>query len=329
MQCATARQNDKDGAMALAERASAAGYRAGWLAVRLIPESLARWIFAQIADYLWRRRGKSVRQLEANLRRVQPDATNAQMRALTRAAMRSYLRYWVEAFRLPTMPADRITSGMSVAGAEQTALAHVKAGRGVLFALPHAGNVDLAAAWIMTRGFGQISVIAERLKPESVFRQFMAYRESLGMEVVPHTGGPSPFGVMARRLREGRLVCLVADRDLSAGGVEVEMFGYKARIGAGPAALAARTGAALMPVMLWFEGDGWRGHIYPEIPIPAEGTQAQKVAVMSQQLATVWAAGIAEHPQDWHMLQKVFVDDLDATRLPSAVPGADAGESAA
>jgi KDO2-lipid IV(A) lauroyltransferase len=170
----------------------------------------------------------------------------------------------------------------------------------------------------MTRGFGQISVIAERLKPEAVFRQFVAYRESLGMEVVPHTGGPSPFGVMARRLRAGRLICIVADRDLSAAGVEVELFGEPARIGAGSAALAVRTGAALMPVVLWFAGDSWRGNIYPEIPVPPHGTQAEKVAAMSQQLAAAWQAGIAQHPEDWHMLQKVFVADLDASRLPQS-----------
>jgi KDO2-lipid IV(A) lauroyltransferase len=295
-------------------------YRGGWLAVRLLPESAARWIFTQIADYLWRRRGKSVRQLEANLRRVRPAASEGELRQLTRAGMRSYLRYWVEAFRLPTMPAERVTSGMSVAGEEHTALTHIKAGRGVVFALPHTGNVDLAAAWIMTRGFGRISVIAERLKPEAVFRQFVAYRESLGMEVVPHTGGPSPFGVMAQRLRAGRLVCLVADRDLSAAGVQVELFGEPARIGAGPAALAVRTGAALMPVVLWFADGDWRGHIYPEIPVPPDGTQAEKVSQMSQQLAAAWQSGIGEHPEDWHMLQKVFVADLDENRSPKPSP---------
>jgi phosphatidylinositol dimannoside acyltransferase len=315
--------------MALTDRVLAVTYRVGWLAVRRIPEPAARWAFTRIADYVWRRRGKAVRQLEANLWRVVPGSSDAELRQLSRAAMRSYLRYWLEAFRLPAMPRDRITSGMSVAGQEQTALAHIKAGRGVIFALPHTGNVDLAAAWIMTRGFGQISVIAERLKPESVARRFLAYRESLGMEVVPHTGGPSPFGVMAQRLHEGRLVCIVADRDLSSGGVEVELFGERARIGAGPAALAVRTGAALMPVTLWFVPDGWRARIYPEIPVPADGTPEQKVAEMSQQLAAVWQAGIAEHPQDWHMLQKVFVADLDATRLPQPEPAAAAGDTAA
>jgi phosphatidylinositol dimannoside acyltransferase len=101
-------------------------------------------------------------------------------------------------------------------------------------------------------------------------------------------------------------------------------FGEKARIGAGPAALAVRTGAALMPATLWFTSDGWRGHISPEIAVPSDGTQAQKVATMSQQLASVWQGGIAEHPQDWHMLQKVFVADLDPKRPgqpePTAAP---------
>jgi phosphatidylinositol dimannoside acyltransferase len=313
-------QSDKDGAMALTDRAASAAYKSGWLAVRLLPESAARWVFTQIADTMWRRHGKSVRQLETNLHRVVPGDTEAELRQLSRAAMRSYLRYWVEAFRLPTMSQDRITREMSVGGGEDIALAHIKAGRGVIFALPHTGNVDVAAAWIMTRGFGRISVIAERLKPESVYRQFVAYRESLGMEVVPHTGGPSPFGVMAQRLRQGRLVCIVADRDLSSAGVEVKLFGEKARIGAGPAALAVRTGAALMPVTLWFTPDGWRGWIYPEVPVPADGTQQQKVAAMSQQMAAAWESGIAEHPADWHMLQKVFVPDLDATRLPQPEP---------
>lgn len=303
--------------MTLAERASSAAYRAGWAAVRLIPEPLARWIFTQIADVAWRRQGKSVRQLETNLRRVRPHATEAELRELSRAGMRSYLRYFMEAFRLPTMSEKRITTDMVTTGEEAAALANVQAGRGVIFALPHSGNVDMAAAWVMTRGFGRISVIVERLKPESVFQQFAAYRESLGMEVVPHAGGPSPFGVMAQRLRQGKLICLVADRDLTSAGAEVELFGHAARIGAGPAALAIRTGAALMPVALWFSEDGWRGHIYPEIPVPAAGSTEEKVAEMSQQLADAWQDSIDQHPQDWHMLQKLFVADLDPHRLVS------------
>ena len=104
----------------------------------------------------------------------------------------------------------------------------------------------------------------------------------------------------------------------------MELFGEKARMAAGPAALAMRTGAALMPVTLWFEGEEWSGHIHPEIPVPEAGSPAQKVAAMTQQLAAVWAADIAQHPADWHMLQKVFAADLDAARLPAPQPAATA-----
>src|SRR5262249_58102312 len=108
----------------------------------------------------------------------------------------------------------------------------------------------------------------------SLLERCVAVRECLGSAVVPHSGGPSPFAVMAQRLRAGRLICLIADRDLSRGGVEVELFGEKARVAAGPAALAVQTGAALMPVVLWFEGEQWRGHIHPEIPVPEHGAPA-------------------------------------------------------
>jgi KDO2-lipid IV(A) lauroyltransferase len=113
-------------------------------------------------------------------------------------------------------------------------------------------------------------------------------------------------------------VCLVADRDLTAGGVEVDFFGERARVAASPANLAIQTGAALIPVTVWFEGDDWGAGVHPEIPVPAEGTRKEKAAAMTQQLVDVWEAAIDAHPADWHMLQKVFVADLDAGRLPAS-----------
>ena len=136
------------------------------------------------------------------------------------------------------------------------------------------------------------------------------------MEVLATTGGPHPFGVMAQRLRAGKLVCIVADRDLSDTGVEVDFFGEKALFPAGPALLAIQTGAALMPVACWFEGEAeWGAHIYEEIPIPADGTRKEKAVAMTAALAAVFEQAIREHPEDWHMLQKVFVSDLDPDRL--------------
>jgi phosphatidylinositol dimannoside acyltransferase len=312
----------------LSERLTGFAYQLGWKLICRIPESWARWAFTKVADIAWRRQGPKVQVLEANLRRVlsykyeSPDVDGKELRALSRAALRSYARYWLETFRLQVIPTERILSGMHInAEGEAELFANLKAGRGVVIALPHMGDFEQAAAWVVARGAGSFTTVVERLRPESVYEAFVRFRKGLGMEVLPLTGGVSPFGILAQRLRAGKLVCLVSDRDLKESGVEVEMFGEKARIAA-TAALAVHTGAALLPVATWFEEDDWGAHIYPEIPVPETGTRGEKVAQMSQQLAHVFEAGIAEHPQDWHMLQRVFTADLNPARL--AVPrGAD------
>ena len=305
------------------------GYALGWALVCRIPESWARWAFQFAGDIAWRRQGHGVQRLEANLRRViGPQASGKELRALSRAGLRSYSRYWMEVFRLPVISTERILADTIAVGEEQTAFMHLAAGRGVVFALPHMGNWEEAGAWIIARGAGKFTTVAERLKPESVYQRFLTFRESLGFEVLPATGGNSRFGILAQRLRAGGLVCLPADRDVAGGGTEVEFFGEKARMMGGPAALAVQTGAALMPVTLWYEGDNWVAHIHEEIPVPEGGSRRDKVAVMTQQMARVFEAGIAAHPQDWHMLQRVFVADLDPVRLAAAEAAAAAAEPA-
>jgi len=314
---------DSTGSTRLSERLTGFAYRLGWKLICRLPESWARWAFTRVADIAWRRQGPKVQVLEANLRRVlafkydNPDVDGKELRTLSRAALRSYARYWLETFRLPVISAERILSGMHInAAGEEALFANLKAGRGVVIALPHMGNFEQAGAWVIDRGAGSFTTVAERLRPESVYDAFVRFRQGLGMEVLPLTGGQSPFGTLAQRLRAGTLVCLVSDRDLKATGVEVEMFGEKARIAA-TAALAVHTGAALLPVATWFEGDDWGAHIYQEIPVPEWGTRVEKTAAMSQQLARVFESAIAEHPQDWHMLQRVFTADLDPARLPA------------
>jgi KDO2-lipid IV(A) lauroyltransferase len=158
------------------------------------------------------------------------------------------------------------------------------------------------------------TTVAERLRPESLYDRFVAYRESLGMEVLPHSGGAA-FGTLARRLRAGGLVCLVADRDLSASGVEVEYFGETARMPAGPALLAQHTGALLLPVTLWYgEEPVMHGRIHAPVDVPATGTRVEKTSSMTQALADTFATGIAEHPEDWHMLQRLWLADLEERR---------------
>ncbi len=305
----------------LSERLTGVAYQLGWKVICRFPESWARWVFMAVADIAWRRQGPKVQVLEANLRRAlsyrdeSPEVDGQELRKLSRAALRSYARYWLEVFRLPTIGVQRLVSGMHFRGpGEEQLFANLKAGRGVIVALPHMGNFEQAGAWVIARGAGTFTTVAERLKPESVYESFVRFRQALGFEVLPLTGGSGPFGTLAQRLRAGHLVCLVSDRDLKESGIEVELLGEKARVAA-TAALAVHTGAALMPTATWFDEDGWGACIYPEVPVPASGTRPEKIAAMSQQMADVFTEAIAEHPEDWHMLQRVFTADLDPARV--------------
>ncbi|WP_030765670.1 MULTISPECIES: phosphatidylinositol mannoside acyltransferase [unclassified Streptomyces] len=285
-------------------------YGLGWAGVKKLPEPAAVALGRRIADFAWKRRGKSVLRLESNLARVVPDAGPERLRELSQAGMRSYMRYWMESFRLPTMDPKRFSTDVEFKD-EHLLREALDSGRGVVVALPHLANWDLAGAWAIGHMNAPFTTVAERLKPETLYDRFVAYRESLGMEVLPHSGGAA-FGTLARRLRSGGLVCLVADRDLSASGVEVDFFGSTARMPAGPALLAQQTGAVLLPATLHY-GDTPKmyGRIHPEVAVPEAGTRTDKTTVMTQAVADAFASGIAEHPEDWHMLQRLWLDDLE------------------
>ncbi|QXJ20102.1 phosphatidylinositol mannoside acyltransferase [Actinomadura graeca] len=285
-----------------------AAYALGWTVVRKMPERAARLAFTALADRTWHRHGAGVRQLERNLCRVLGKrGVDDEVRVLSKKVLRSYFRYWLEVFRLPEYDRERILGRMRVTG-EKKIFTNLDAGRGVILALPHMGNYEHAGAWLVHNGH-PFTTVAERLRPESLFDRFVEFREGLGMEVLAHRGA-SAFGLMARRLRAGRPVCLVVDRDLTATGVDVEFFGATARMPAVAAALAVQTGAALIPVTLWYEGEYWAARVHEEIPVPDEGVRQERIQAMTQEMARVFEEGIAAHPEDWHMLQKVWVEDL-------------------
>jgi KDO2-lipid IV(A) lauroyltransferase len=295
-----------------------AAYAAGWAVVRGMPEWMARRQFDAIADTVWVRSGPSVRRLQSNLARVVPEASDRELRSLTRHGVRSYLRYWCEVFQLPSMQREDVVSRSQVVGDERIRTA-VAAGKGMILSLPHTGNWDQAGAWLTGTGV-PFTTVAERLKPESLFERFVAFRESLGMEVIPLTGGEQPpFAILADRLRSGGSLCLLADRDLTVNGIEVEFFGEPARMPAGPAALAHDTGAALLPVTLHYpDRRHWGITIHEQVRVPETGDRASKIQAMTQQVAIAFQSAIAAHPQDWHMLQRVWTADLDVSRLPAA-----------
>lgn len=295
------------------DRATDLGFGAAWAAVRYMPAPAAYTLFEKAADRTWAKRGGGVRQLERNLRRIRPAATDEEIRALSKAGMRSYLRYWCDAFRLPGWSREQTVSTFLPDNDELLSDA-LATGRGVIVPLPHAGNWDHAGAWACL-AHKPLTTVAERLKPESLFDRFVAYREGLGMEILP-LGGDGVVRTLARRLQDGGLVCLLADRDLSRTGIEVDFFGETARMPAGPALLAEMTGAVLLPAMVWYSPEACHVRFAEPVEAPADsGSREERVQGRTQGIARAFEAGIAEHPEDWHMLQKLWLADLDQDRL--------------
>jgi lauroyl/myristoyl acyltransferase len=303
------------------------GYAAGWRVLRTVPRGVAWPVFARGADLSVRRAGAGVRRLAENLRRVVgPELPDGQFEALLRDAMRSYARYWLEAFRLPALDREEILDCFHLEGWEMLA-ADVAAGRGAVVALPHAGNWDAAGAWVAVQGM-PVATVAERLKPERLYERFLAYRRGLGMEIVPLTGGDRPpLEFLTERLEAGAIVPLLADRDLSAHGVEVDFFGGRTRMPAGPALLALRTGAPLYVVAMWNDPERPRGRLTGPMPVPGpeEGRLTERVRLLTQRIADAMAVGIAEHPRDWHMLQRLWLDSPGASAGPGSGPGSGSG----
>jgi lauroyl/myristoyl acyltransferase len=284
-----------------------AGFAAGWRAVRLLPEPVARAAFEGAGRWAAGRDGRGVRQLRANLR-VVTGLDGDDLDALTTDALRSYARYWQEAFRLPTLSTRRIVEGSDVPGAEHLDRCRAE-GRGLVLALPHSGNWDAAGVWLVDRLGGPFMTVAERLKPESLYRRFVEYRESLGMRVLPLTGGERPASTVLREwLAAAGAICLLVDRDLGTGGVPVTFFGRTATMPGGPALLADQTGAGLFPVVCSFDGDGWRYVIHPEVPLDPGLRLRDRVAAAMQGVATAFETSIAQTPEDWHMLGRIWAD---------------------
>jgi len=306
-------------------RAVDLGYAAGWRVLRSLPLAVSGPVFNAAADHTVRRGGPGIHRLATNLRRVVgQDLPEPEFEALVRRAMRSYLRYSLEAFRLSGRSREQILRGFRLENGHLLG-ENVAAGRGSVVALPHAGNWDAAGAWVAAKGWPMVTV-AERLKPESLYRRFTAFREGLGMEILPLTGGDrSVRAALEERLRRGYVVPILADRDLSGKGVEVDFFGARTTMPPGPALLALRTGSPLYSVDMWFEKDAPVGYLHGplELPGPQAGPLGARVRQATQLIADRFARGIAEHPADWHMMQPMWPEDdgVDGTAPRAGVGG--------
>jgi len=282
---------------------SAWGYFAAWRILRWLPENFVYSRANAVADYMVKRNGKSVARLRSNLARTQPNITALDLDLLVYRGMRSALRYWCDTFRFPDWSTQRILGTVTINN-ESILMDAVAAGTGAIVTLPHCGNYDHAAAYFCARG-AKIVTVAEHLKPEKLFKKFMQYRSDFGMESLPLDGRVIP--TLMQRIRSGCVIALAADRDLSKSGINVNFFGGPARMPAGPALLAIRTGAPLISAYVSYAPTGI--HIdFTCIELPTQGTETEKVTALVQRSADLCAEGIAKYPHDWHMMQRIWID---------------------
>lgn len=285
------------------EKLSFLAYMSGWWIVRSLPESAAYGLFRKIADFVYKRGGKSVQRLRSNLARVKPDLSSKDLDALVNSAMRSYMRYWCDTFRIQNWTIERIQSTVTTTN-ENLLIDPMKNGEGVVIALPHSGNWDHAGAYFCSLGIPLVTV-AERLKPEALFQKFLQHRESMGFEVLSLDN--RSFATLIKRAREKRLIALVADRDLSQSGIEVNFFNYPARMPAGPAVLNLKTGIGIVAAHVSYTDTGI--HVaFESVDVPSVGTDEERIQKCVQNIADLFEKGISRTPQDWHMLQRIWID---------------------
>jgi KDO2-lipid IV(A) lauroyltransferase len=279
-------------------------YLAGWKIVGWLPEKIAYGIFTNIAAYMYQKNGKSVRRLRTNLSLVKPHLKSEDLENLVVNALDSYMRYWCDTFRIHTWSAERIQSTVTTSN-DHLLRDPMRESRGVVVALPHSGNWDHAGAFFCQEGIPLVTV-AEILKPEKLFEKFLRYREEMGFEVLGLDS--RAFVTLMKRAREKRLIALVADRDLSSSGISVTFFGRTAKMPAGPAVLAIKEGLPLVVAHVSYTGKGI--HIdFHSIEVAQSGSEEERVAATVQAIASTFEVGISAHPEDWHMLQRIWIED--------------------
>ena len=247
--------------------------------------------------------------LTRHLRRVYgPSLTDEELDRKVTEAFDSYAQYWLESFRLASTSRDELEAGMSWEGVARVDEA-LGAGKGVIMALPHLGAWDFGGAWLASVGY-PATVVVEALEPPELFEWFADLRRAVGLTVVPH--GPDAGAAILRALRNNEVVGLVSDRDLARTGVEVEFFGERTTLPAGPATLAIRTGAALLPCAIYFERGGHHhGIVRPAIDCSRQGSLREDVARITQALADELELLIRRAPEQWHLMQPNWPSDFE------------------
>jgi KDO2-lipid IV(A) lauroyltransferase len=280
-------------------------YLFAWKVIGVLPEKSAYKLANIISDQIYNKNGKGVKRLRSNYQRVMPNISNLQLDKLTKDGMRSYLRYWFDTFRLNKWSKSRIIETTFVVR-ENLLRDPIETKKGCIIALPHAGNWDHAAAYFCSTGI-PLTAVVEKLKPEAIFKKFLAYRQSIGIEAISHKEKTIP--ILMDRLNQGKLIALVADRDMSRNGIEVNFLGGIAKMPAGPAILAIKTGSPLVTAYIRYLYKGIEITFDETIRLPVTGTEEEQVKTVTQSMADNFAKRIKDSPVDWHMLQRIWVDE--------------------
>lgn len=280
-------------------------YLFAWKFIGILPEKIAYALASFVADYAFRKNGKGVKRLRSNYKRVKPEISDVELNYLTKLGMRSYLRYWFDTFRLNKWSRNRIIETTYVIR-ENLLRDPIVLKKGCIVALPHAGNWDHAAAYFCSTGI-TLTAVVEKLKPEAIFIKFLDYRSSIGIEPISHKEKTIP--ILLERLRAGKLVALVADRDMSRSGVEVDFLGGVAKMPSGPAILAIESGAPLLTAYIRYLDKGIEITFDETIKLPVSGTKEEQIKIVTQSIANNFAKRIKDSPVDWHMLQRIWIDE--------------------
>jgi KDO2-lipid IV(A) lauroyltransferase len=282
-------------------------YRTLGSAMQRLPEPVAEAGAFAVGLGLTAFAGGARRMYGRHLRRVLgADISPAEVRSWTRHAFVNSARYWLEGARLPAVPPEEVDRRMAVEGYENL-VRGMAAGSGVIVALPHIGSWEWGGSWLSMKGYPMTAVV-EPVDPPELFDWFVEQRRAMGLTVVPL--GPSAMGTLLRTLRSGGVVGLLCDRDVSGNGIEVEFFGERTTLPAGPAILALRTGASLLPTAV-YSGPG-RSHtavIQPPISTQRSSTMRRDVARVTQDLAGALQSLIRRAPEQWHLFQPNWPSD--------------------
>jgi KDO2-lipid IV(A) lauroyltransferase len=288
-------------------------YRGLGTAMGRMPEPLSRGVAGTVARMMSWRGGPALAMNERHIRRVlgsecpgvEPDA--ALVRRWSRRTFTEYSRYWADGARLPYVDERGVRSRFRFERGEDLIRDAVAEGRGVIMALPHVGSWEWGGAWLALEAMPMTAVV-ERLEPERLFEWFVGQRAAMGLTAVPL--GDSSGAAMLRALKEGAVTGLVSDRDLVGNGVEVEFFGETTRLPAGAATLALRTGAVLLPVVVYSGPGNWHtGVVHPRLDTTRSGSLRADVTRLTQELAACFEAFIRRHPEQWHLYQPNWPSD--------------------